>query len=118
VKLLLDSCMSRKAQQELETAGHDVIWSGAWEHDPGDSEIMAQAYRELRILVTLDKDFGELAVVKGLKHSGIIRLVNLSVKEQAKACLRVLDLYGAELIAGAVVTVEADRVRIRPPELD
>jgi len=95
-----------------------VIWAGSWDHDPGDSEIMAQAYREGCILVTLDKDFGELAIVKGLKHSGIIRLVNLSAKQQANACLRALDLYGDELLAGAIATVEADRVRIRPADTE
>ena len=31
--------------------------------DPGDEEILATAYAEGRILITLDKDFGELAVV-------------------------------------------------------
>jgi predicted nuclease of predicted toxin-antitoxin system len=32
----------------LETAGHDVIWSGDWPEDPGDEEILAQAHREGR----------------------------------------------------------------------
>ena len=118
MKLLLDSCVWGKARLELEAAGHNGIWAGDWEHDPGDSEIMAQAYREDRVLVTLDKDFGELALVKGLKHSGIIRLVNFSAKQQAKACLRVLDSYGEELLSGAIATVELDRVRIRPADQD
>jgi len=116
MKLLLDTCVWSKARLELEAAGHDVIWSGDWERDPGDSEILARAYREGRILVTLDKDFGELVVVKGLKHSGIIRLVNLSATQQAQACLRVVERYGNELQSGAIATVEVDRVRIRPPD--
>jgi predicted nuclease of predicted toxin-antitoxin system len=118
MKLLLDSCVWGKARFELETAGHDVIWSGDWDHDPGDSEIMAHAYREQRILVTLDKDFGELAIVKRLNHSGIVRLVNLSAKQQAQACLRALELYGDELLSGAIATVEAERVRIRPADTE
>ena len=118
MKLLLDSCVWGKARSELESSGHDVIWAGDWEHDPGDSEIMAQAYREGRILVTLDKDFGELAIVKRLNHAGIIRLVNLSAKQQARACLRTLDLYGDELLSGAIATVEMDRVRIRSADTE
>jgi predicted nuclease of predicted toxin-antitoxin system len=35
-----------------------------WAKDPGDEEILTQAHREGRVLVTLDKDFGELAVVQ------------------------------------------------------
>lgn len=51
--------------------------------DPGDEEILRLALTEKRILVTLDKDFGELAIVKGMPHCGIIRLVNISAKKQA-----------------------------------
>lgn len=118
MKLLLDSCVWGKAQLEINAAGHDVIWAGDWERDPGDTEIMNQAHREGRILVTLDKDFGELAIVKGLKHAGIIRLVNLASKQQAQVCLKVLDQYGKELQQGAIVTAESDRVRVRPPDLE
>src|SRR5688572_31568341 len=52
---------------------HDVVWCGEWSEDPGDDEILAFAHREGRILVTLDKDFGELAVVHRQPHSGIVR---------------------------------------------
>ena len=59
----LDSCVWGGARKTLEDAGHDVVWSGDWKQDPGDSEILEIAHREGRILVTLDKDFGELVLV-------------------------------------------------------
>jgi predicted nuclease of predicted toxin-antitoxin system len=65
VKLLPDTCVWGKATEELSAAGHDVIWSGAWAQDPGDEEILALAHRDGRVMVTLDKDFGELAIVHG-----------------------------------------------------
>jgi predicted nuclease of predicted toxin-antitoxin system len=71
---------------------------------------------EGRILITLDKDFGELAIVRGLPHSGILRLANFSARQQAKACQRVLGLHGAELEAGAIVTAEPGVLRVRPPD--
>ena len=37
---------------------------GDWPTDPGDDDILTYAYQEDRILVTLDKDFGELAIVQ------------------------------------------------------
>jgi predicted nuclease of predicted toxin-antitoxin system len=98
----------------LKAAGHDVVWAGDWPTDPGDEEILAQAYREGRVLITLDKDFGELAVVHELPHAGIIRLVVVSATQQATTCLMVLDRYRAELASGAVVTVEPGRIRVRP----
>ena len=97
----------------LAAAGHDVIWAGHWAGDPGDAAILAQALNAGRILVTLDKDFGELAVLHGQSHAGIVRLVNWSALEQAEACIRALDRYGSELQQGALVTVERGRFRIR-----
>jgi len=62
----------------------------------------------------MDKDFGELAIVYGLPHSGILRLVNLRARQQATVCSYVLALYGKELESGAIVTAEPGRLRIRP----
>jgi predicted nuclease of predicted toxin-antitoxin system len=114
VKLLLDTCIAGGAVAPLMAAGHDVIWAGGWPVDPGDDEILARASGEGRILITLDKDFGELAVVREQAHAGIIRLVILSASQQATACVMALNRYGAELQSGAIVTVEPGRIRIRP----
>ena len=116
MKVLLDACVWGGVRQELAVAGHDVVWVGDRAEDPGDDEILAQAYRERRVLVTLDKDFGELAIVHRASHCGILRLVNFSAREQARVCLRVLALYGDELQSGAIVTAEPGRLRVRPPE--
>lgn len=98
----------------LKAAGHDVVWIGDLSADPGDEEILALAYRESRILITLDKDFGELAVVRDQAHAGIIRLVVVSSSQQATLCEIVLKRYGTELESGAIVTVEPGRIRVRP----
>jgi len=100
----------------LRASGHDVAWAGEWPRDPADRAILEAAHREGRVLVTLDKDFGELAVRHGLRHSGIVRLVLTPVSEEARLCERVLALYGAELANGAIVTAAPERIRIRLPE--
>ncbi|MBI5851471.1 MAG: DUF5615 family PIN-like protein, partial [Planctomycetes bacterium] len=97
-------------------AGHDVLWSGDWDRDPGDTEILARAAADERSVVTLDKDFGELAVVRGQRHCGIVRLVGISIARQAHAIEDVISRYGAELSKGALVTVEPSRVRVRPAD--
>jgi len=116
MKLLLDACVWGGALKDLVAAGHDVVWAGDWSEDPGDEEILAVAQREGRVVVTLDKDFGELAVVRGLPHSGIVRLVNQSATNQAAVCLHVLAVHSEELEAGAIVTAEPGRFRVRPAE--
>jgi predicted nuclease of predicted toxin-antitoxin system len=116
VKLLLDTCVWGGACLEIAASGHDVVWAGEWPEDPGDDEILARAHSEDRVLVTLDKDFGRLAVLQGTPHSGILRLVGLSSRRQAAVCLYVLALHGAELQSGAIITAEPGRLRIRPPD--
>ena len=114
MKLLLDTCVWGGSIETLEAAGHDVIWAGTWEVDPGDEEILAYAHQEKRVPVTLDKDFGELAVVHGNPHTGIVRLVNWPALQQATICLHVLARHEAELQPGAIVTADPGRVRISP----
>ena len=94
MKLLLDTCVWGGVVDALKAAGHDVIWAGDWTTDPGDEEIMALAYQAARILITLDKDFGELAVVREHAHAGIVRLVVMSASQQGPTCLMVLTRYG------------------------
>jgi predicted nuclease of predicted toxin-antitoxin system len=65
--------------------------------------------------VTLDKDFGELAIVRGLPHSGILRWVDISARQQATVTELVLAKHGDDLLKGAIVTAEPGRLRIHPP---
>ena len=114
MKLLLDTCLAATAKAELQAAGHDVVWIGDRQPDPGDDVILAEAHRDERILITLDKDFGEMAVVRGSPHYGIIRLVDTASGQQAATIEVILTKHGAELLAGAIVTAEPGRLRIRP----
>lgn len=114
MKLLLDTCVWGGAKSELKAAGHDVVWAGDWNQDPGDEVLLGESTRQGRVLVTLDKDFGELAVFHNIAHAGIIRLVGFRSVQQAEVCERVLKAYEKELAAGALITVEPGRVRIRP----
>ncbi len=91
MKLLLDSCVWRGNRKTLVDKGHDISWVGDWESDPGDEEILRRAAAEKRILVTLDKDFGELAIVHGQPHAGIIRLVGIPARLRAAACQSVTE---------------------------
>jgi hypothetical protein len=43
---------------------------------------LGRAHSEGRILVTLDKDFGELIIVHRMPHSGILRVVDIAARKQ------------------------------------
>lgn len=116
MKLLLDTCVWGGTAKRLSEAGYDVQWMGEVEPDPGDEAVLRRAYEEGRILITLDKDFGELAIVYGKPHCGIVRLVNLPGRQQGPYCLTVLERFASALNQGAILTVTSDRVRIRPAD--
>lgn len=113
MRILLDACVWGGAKDDLRAAGLDIVCVGDWPDDPGDDEILTRASRESRILVTLDKDFGELAIVYDRPHSGIVRLVGFPARKQAVVLLHVLTEFSEELQAGAIVTAEPGRIRIR-----
>ncbi|MFN8543582.1 MAG: DUF5615 family PIN-like protein [Candidatus Binatia bacterium] len=116
MKVLLDTCVWGGARGPILDAGHDVVWAGDWNADPGDDEILAIAHHERRVLVTLDKDFGELAIVRGERHSGIVRLVDIAARSQGQVAVGILRDHGDELARGAIVTAEPGRLRVRPAE--
>ena len=114
--LLVDSCVSSAVCAALTGRGHDVAWVGSWAEDPGDRAVLEAARRDGRVLITLDKDFGEFAVLEALPHSGIIRLVDLPLRDQAQRCHDALVDEEPLLARGGIVTVEPTRLRLREPE--
>lgn len=114
MKVLLDTCICGQAAQVLRQAGHDVIWAGDWTPDPGDEEILRRAVADSRVLATIDKDFGELVIAKGMKHFGLIRLVGFRARDQGPSLINLLQTYEAELANAAILTAEPWRVRVRP----
>lgn len=114
MKFLLDVCASSRALRTLLTdLGHEVL--SALEVDPraADDVLLALALREERVLVTEDKDFGELVFVRRLPHPCIIRFVDMRVEEKVAAMRELLARHADALRAGAVIVVTRGRVRIR-----
>ncbi len=111
--VLLDSCVWGGAKPVLQDAGYDTVWVRDFLNDPGDEAIIALAYQENRVLVTLDKDFGELAVMKNVPHRGIIRIVDFPAQDQGPVCVQLLQKYTEELRQSALITADRNRVRVR-----
>lgn len=71
------------------------------------------ALEEGRVLITEDKDFGELVFVRGLPHSGIIRFVDMRVEEKVSAMRSLLDHEADSMCQGVLIVVTRSRVRVR-----
>lgn len=108
MRFLLDQSTDARLVFYLRRHGHDAVRVGR-EHPPGlpDTEVLAQAYHARRILITDDRDFGELVFRLRQPHAGVIYLrldptVNLQVKIDRLAY--VLDHYHHQLDQFLVVT--------------
>jgi predicted nuclease of predicted toxin-antitoxin system len=61
MRFLANENVPRTAIEALRAAGNDVVWIRVDAPGSSDPEVLARAAREERILLTFDKDFGELA---------------------------------------------------------
>ena len=116
MKLLVDTCVAESVCQELLGAGHDVEYVGDWEGDPGDWEIQQFANREGRVIITLDRHFGELAASTNISLHGVVRLRNHRIQDQGHGCIEALQMYGEELQKGAIVVVQPGKIRCSIPK--
>jgi predicted nuclease of predicted toxin-antitoxin system len=69
----------RLAVQALRAAGHDVLWVKTEMPGASDEEVLARAQQDGRVLLTFDKDFGELAYRAKLPAECGIVLFRLSL---------------------------------------
>lgn len=118
MKLLIDNCLSHKIASALVALGHDVDAVANWPADPGDRRVLAVAAEAGRILVTGDREFGELVVFERLSTAGIIVLHKIAAAEHVAACLRAMAEHAAELESGGIVIVQPEKMRARSPAPD
>ncbi len=99
----------------LRSAGYDVLSVAETMSQASDSDILARASNEGRILVTNDKDFGSLAFRSGQTHRGVLllRLQDERPTNRVRVLKAVLEEYADRLPDHFTVATE-NRVRIRP----
>ena len=114
MRFLLDVCAaSRNLQAALAEVGHDVVSVRDWNPRATDRSVLAFAYEERRILITEDKDFGELVFLLRQPHPCIVRLVEMQAAEKVSAMRELITLYGDTMTEGVMIVVSRNRVRIR-----
>lgn len=93
---------------------YDVLYVAETMKSAADDVILQKADEEQRILITLDKDFGELVFRLGRIHSGVIlcRLQSLSIKEAVALVEETVARNGAALRA-AFTVIQPKNLRIR-----
>ncbi len=115
MKFFADECCDTGIVTSLRMEGHDVIY--ALEEEPGlqDDKVLQRAYVERRILITEDKDFGELVYRLKKPAAGIV-LIRITVKQRQSKWLRLkklIDNY-ADRLPMHFVVIDIDKFRFRP----
>ena len=96
---------------------HDVLDTRNLGPDPGDTALLERAASENRVLITVDKDFGELIYLRGTPHAGLVRLPDVRMPQRIALVEEVINHHGHALEERAIITVQGGRVRIsRAPE--
>ena len=112
MRFLIDRCAGRRLADWLRNQGHDVVESRERGPDPGDRLLLSWSSSERRILVTMDKDFGQFIFVENAEHSGLVRLPDVSAARRIELMERLLRDHAPALSNGAIVTVRGERIRI------
>jgi predicted nuclease of predicted toxin-antitoxin system len=115
MRFLVDASSDARLIPYLRSLGHDVTRIGTdYPADLPDRDVLALAHHEHRILITDDRDFGELIVRHRHPHDGVIylRLASTALAVRLARLAVVLSLYPDAITEFLIVTEE--RIRLRP----
>lgn len=109
MRFVVDECTGPAVSAWLSSQGNDVYC--VYSNSPGsdDELVLQQAYDEDRILITCDKDFGDLIFREGRAHHGVIllRLADPSPTNLIKAVEALLNQANVSLVDRFVVVSDA-----------
>jgi hypothetical protein len=113
-RFLADENFPGQAVTGLLEAGHDVGWIR--KNDPGaaDQVVLAKAVSERRVVLTFDKDFGELAFRFGLSADCGVVLFRMPMSPPGAAIARVVSVIQSRSDwTGHFSVVDSHRIRMR-----
>ncbi|MCI0621337.1 MAG: DUF5615 family PIN-like protein [Acidobacteria bacterium] len=116
MKLLLDQGLPRGSAELLRSRGIDTVHVGELAMASADDPSILDTAREVgRVVVTLDADFHTLLALSGCSSPSVIRIriEKLRAAELAELLFNVTTQTQQPLIAGAMVSVQPTRLRVR-----
>lgn len=100
---------------ELRRRGHDVIWMVEAGAGVDDKHVLRRAQQERRLVLTFDKDFGELAFVQRLPaQHGVVLIRTGGSSPDVDNARAVSALESRDDWFGQFAIIEDDRIRTRP----
>jgi predicted nuclease of predicted toxin-antitoxin system len=115
MRILANENFPEDAVMALRRAGHDVAWIRTDAPGSTDEEVLRRAQVEYRLLVTFDKDFGELAFRAGLPAAAGVVLFRITARSSAHVARVALVVLGSRTDwEGHFSVVEDRRIRMTP----
>lgn len=114
MNLLADESVDQLIVDRLRRDGHDLVYIAGLSPSVSDDDVLRQANVQSSLLVTGDKDFGELVYRQRRVHGGVVllRLFGLSAGLKANIVAEAFRDRGAEMARGFTV-ISPGIVRIR-----
>ena len=114
LKFLIDAGVGKKVEQWLSASDHDVKTIRAIDPKMPDHLILKIAAEENRLVVTMDKDFGEMVFRASQTHAGVLllRLDEATSDEKARVIAHIIQNH-ADKLAGKFSVYQSGRLRIR-----
>ena len=108
MRFLVDECTGQAVARWLRDHSHDVFSVYDQARGMADADVIAKASDESRILITNDKDFGELVFRQRTHHHGVIflRLQDERFASKTDAIRKLLASYASQLPDAFVVVTE------------
>ncbi len=115
MKLLVDASAGYRLAVWLASVGHDAVFSPDLGPDPGDDELLRIAYRDGRVVITLDRNFGKSVYTAGVPSPGIVILPWVPHDARKRLVEAALAIHEVELRQGCWVVAELGRFRMHVP---
>ena len=113
MKFLADESCAGPVIRALREAGHDVVGIVEAAKGATDEQVLERALNEKRVLITEDRDFGQLVYARGRSSAGVILVRFDSRARRAKPATVVEAVTKLESrLRDAFTVVEPGRVRI------
>ncbi len=114
MNFLADESIDREIDERLRQDGYRVWYVAEMEPGISDDIVLASAHQEAALLLTADRDFGEMVFRQRLHTHGIvlIRLAGLSPSRKAEIVASAINQHATELShAFAVIAPGVFRIR-------
>lgn len=114
MNLLADEGVDRPIVKHLREAGFTVLYVAEMEPGISDDEVLNRANQHNALLLTADKDFGELVFRLGRINAGVVllRLGGLATETKADTVTTALQMHASEMM-NAFSVISPGVVRIR-----